>query len=147
MYDHPTQPAPADPPAPPSAPPPARGRRTLIAVVAALVVVLGGGAAGAFFLMRGASEELLEMVPAEADAFVTAYLDPSAGQKMNLLSLTDKFPDLGNRAKLSSSVDDMIDEALAESGTELTHQDIRPWLGSQLGAWFELGTTAPRMWR
>ena len=79
------------------------------------------------------------MVPAEADAFVTAYLDPSAGQKMNLLSLTDKFPDLGNRAKLSSSVDDMIDETLAESGTELTHQDIRPWLGSQLGAWFELG--------
>ena len=148
----PIPPPPSEPPAadgPPPPPPPAfpvaggppppakhRGRRTLVAVVSLVVVVLGAGAATAFFLMRGSSEQLVGLVPAEADVFATVYLDPSAGQKVNLLALAERFPDLGAEEDLTRRVDDLLDEALADSG--LTHQDVTPWLGSQLGVSVEL---------
>ncbi len=155
----PTPPPPLDPPAAAPAPPPGladgpppppvppagdgpppgsrpRGRRVLIAVVAAAVVVLGAGAATAFFLMRGSSEQLVGLVPAEADVFATVYLDPSAGQKVNLLSLAEQFPDLGDEEDVSRQVDDLLDEALSDAG--LTHEDVMPWLGSQLGVSVEI---------
>ena len=132
---------PPPPPVPPAGdgPPPGsrpRGRRVLIAVVAAAVVVLGAGAATAFFLMRGSSEQLVGLVPAEADVFATVYLDPSAGQKMNLLALAQQFPDLGDEEDVTRQVDELLDEAMSDSG--LTHQDVTPWLGSQLGVSVEL---------
>jgi hypothetical protein len=146
MNDRPQDPTPQDPGAPdpaplpgPTDPPPARrrGRRTLVALVAGVVVVVGGGVALAFFTMRGAPEQLVSVVPAEADVFVTVYLDPSAGQKVNLLRLAGQFPDLGKEQDLSGRVDDLLDEGLADSG--LTHDDIRPWLGSELGLSVDVG--------
>ena len=119
---------------PPSKP---RGRRVLVAVVAAIVVVLGAGAAAAFFMMRGSSEQLTGLVPADADVFASVYLDPSAGQKVNLLSLAAKFPKLGEGEDLDQRVNDLIDEAFADPG--LTHEDIRPWLGSQIGVSVDVG--------
>lgn len=69
-----------------------RGRR-LLAIIAAVLIALGGSAgAAAFFLMRGSSEELLQLVPASSEVVATAYLDPSAGQKMNLFALWISFP-------------------------------------------------------
>src|SRR4051812_47772076 len=150
MSDEPFDPSaptglPPDPtPPPPSSPddvaPPARARRgrgVLVAVIAVAVLVLGGGVATAFFLMRGAPEQLVGLVPEQADVFATAYLDPSAGQKVNLLALADKFPKLGEGTDVEAQVDDLLDEALAGSG--LTHQDVTPWLGSQIGLSVELG--------
>lgn len=146
MNDRPQDPTPQDPGAPDPAPLPGptdptparrRGRRTLVALVAGVVVVVGGGVALAFFTMRGAPEQLVSVVPAEADVFVTVYLDPSAGQKVNLLRLAGQFPDLGKEQDLSGRVDDLLDEGLADSG--LTHDDIRPWLGSELGLSVDVG--------
>ena len=120
---------------------PSKSRRTLlVALIAAVVVVVGGGAAAAFFMMRGSSEQLVGFVPADADAFATVYLDPSAGQKVNLLALTEKFPDLGEGERLSTKVDDLLDQALTGSG--LTSQDVRPWLGSQIGVSMDLDDDA-----
>jgi hypothetical protein len=109
----------------------------LVAVVAAIVVVLGAGAAAAFFMMRGSSEQLTGLVPADADVFATVYLDPSAGQKINLVALAAKFPKLGEGKDLDQQVNDLIDEAFADSG--LTHDDIRSWLGSQIGVSVDVG--------
>jgi hypothetical protein len=120
--------------------PPARARRRrtlLVAVIAVAVLVLGGGVATAFFLMRGASEQLVGLVPEQADVFATVYLDPSAGQKVNVLALADKFPKLGEGTDVETQVNDLLDQALAGSG--LTHQDVTPWLGSQIGLSVELG--------
>ena len=119
---------------PPSKP---RGRRVLVAVVAAIVLVLCAGAAAAFFMMRGASEQLTGVVPADADVFATVYLDPSAGQTVTLLALAAKFPKLGEGQDLDTQVNDLIDEAFADSG--LTHEDVRPWLGSQIGVSVDVG--------
>jgi hypothetical protein len=124
-------PGPPLPPDPVLASPRPRGRRVLVAVVAAVVLVLGAGAAAAFFMMRGSSEQLTGLVPADADVFATVYLDPSAGQKVNLLTLAARFPKLGEGADLDQRVNDLLDEALANTG--LTHEDIRSWLGSEVG--------------
>jgi hypothetical protein len=108
---------------------PRRGRRILAAVLVAAVVLLGGGAAAAFFAMRGSNVEVLAFVPASTDVVVTAYLDPSASQKLNLFQLAHRFPALANGQELRSQVNDALDQALAPSG--LDHTDVLGWIGSQ----------------
>jgi hypothetical protein len=113
--------------------PPRRPGRTIIAMVVAAALVLGGGAAAtAFLLMRGSSDRIVHMIPATSDLVMTAYLDPAASQKVNLLALAEKFPALSDNGGVAGGVNDMLDELLKESG--LTHRDVLPWLGSQFSA-------------
>jgi Protein of unknown function (DUF3352) len=114
-----------------------RTRRWLVILLATLLVVGGGGSAAAFFLMRGAGEELLQLVPASSEVVVTAYLDPSAGQKVNLMALADRFPALRDDQRIRQQVDDVLDAALEGSG--LSHEDVRPWLGSQVAIVVDVG--------
>jgi Protein of unknown function (DUF3352) len=107
-----------------------RAQRWLVVALATLLVVAGGGSAAAFFLMRGAGEELLQLVPASSEVVVTAYLDPSAGQKVNLMALANRFPALRDDQRFRQQIDDVLDEALEGAG--LSHEDVRPWLGSQV---------------
>jgi hypothetical protein len=109
--------------------PPRHGRRLLAIALVAAVVLVGGGAAAAFFKLRGSDVEVLGLVPASTDVVVTAYLDPSAGQKVNLLALAHKFPALSNKQDLRSQVDVALDQALTSSG--LDHTDLEGWIGSQ----------------
>jgi flagellar basal body-associated protein FliL len=117
-------------------PPRHRGRRLLV-IVAAALIILGGGSAAAFLLMRGSSEELLQLVPASSEVVVTAYLDPSAGQKMNLLTLAHRFPALGSDRDLRERVKAALDEALQGSG--LTQDDVLPWVGSEVAIVVDFG--------
>ena len=114
-----------------------RMRRWLVVLLATLLVVAGGGSAAAFLLMRGAGEELLQLVPASSEVVVTAYLDPSAGQKVNLMALAHRFPALRDDRRIGQEVDDVLDTALEGSG--LSHEDIRPWLGSEMAIVVDLG--------
>jgi hypothetical protein len=101
----------------------------LAIVVVAVVVLVGAGAAGAFYMLRASGQEVLGLVPASTDVVVTAYLDPSAGQKMNLLALAHRFPALADQQQLRSQLNDALDQALASSG--LDHTDLDGWVGSQ----------------
>lgn len=114
-----------------------RARRWLVVLLAMLLVVAVGGSAAAFFLMRGAGEELLQLVPASSEVVVTAYLDPSAGQKVNLMALADRFPALRDDQRIRQEIDDVLDAALEETG--LSHEDVRPWLGSQVAIVVDVG--------
>jgi Protein of unknown function (DUF3352) len=110
-----------------------RARRTavILGVVAATVLLVGGiGAAAVLFALRGSPERLSTRTPADADFFATAYLDPSAGQKLNLERLLRRFPALGSPDELRTKVDGALDGALAQSG--LSSDDVRSWLGSQV---------------
>lgn len=136
-----------DPGAPPPAPPgeafassqqvaagPTRRRgRTVIAMVVAAALVLGGGAAAtAFLLMRASTDRIVHMIPATTDVVMTAYLDPAASQKVNLLALARKFPALSEGGGVGGGVNDTLDDLLADTG--LTHEDVLPWLGSQFSS-------------
>jgi hypothetical protein len=90
--------------------------------------------------MRGPNAELLELVPASSEVVVTASLDPSAGQKMNLLALAHRFPALGDDRDLRQQVNRALDEALQGSG--LSHDDVLPWLGSEVAIVVDFSSNA-----
>lgn len=115
---------------PPAEPPRRRRRGALIAgVVAGVVAVAAAVGAFLFFRLAGTGDVLIRMVPSSSDAYVTAFLDPGAGQKVQLGELVRKFPAL--REQLDRGLDTILDEALAGTGLSFT-QDVKPWLGSQI---------------
>ena len=120
-----------------------RTKRTVLVVAAAVVVALGATGAAAVRFMAGSDAKLLERVPASADVAFTVYLDPAAGQKMNLIRMVTAFPDAGSEQELRGQLNDGLDEALAEAG--LTHEDL-DWVGSQVVGFvdFEQGVDAPQ---
>ena len=123
--------------------PVSRKKRTMLVVAAAVVVALGATGAAAVRFMAGSDAKLLERVPASADVAFTVYLDPAAGQKMNLIRMVTAFPDAGSEQELRGQLNDMLDEALSEAG--LTHQDL-DWVGSQVVGFvdFEQGVDEPQ---
>lgn len=111
---------------------PTRRRGPKVVIVAVIVVLVGiaaASAAAAFFVLRGSGEELLSKVPGDADVVAVAYLDPSAGQKVNLLRMASKFPDLGDEQQLTQKLQDWLDQAMQDSG--MTHDDLR-WVGVEV---------------
>ncbi|MGH2529627.1 MAG: DUF3352 domain-containing protein [Actinomycetota bacterium] len=116
--------------------------KVLALTVAGVAAVAIGAVAWALLALRGTSDVLADMVPGDATVYATAYLDPAAGQKLNVRSLAQKFPELRDLDDLNRRIDELLDEALAESG--LTSGDVRPWLGSQVGVavWLR-GTDVP----
>ena len=107
-----------------------RHRRTLVIVGAIVAVFLVSGAAAAFVTLRGASERLLDHVPASTDAVAVAYLDPGAGQKVNLMRLAARFPSLGSSRQLHDNVHRALDSILQGAG--LDRNDIG-WVGPEVG--------------
>ena len=109
---------------------PRRTRRVVVAALAAVVVVAGtvGGILG-FRLLGGSADSLSAMAPSDTVVYVNAHLDPSAGQKLALNGLLNKFPSLGGSSR-DATINGWIDSLLHPTG--LTHTDIRPWLGSDI---------------
>jgi uncharacterized protein DUF3352 len=117
----------------PQDPPPSRQGRWVRAIGIAVASVIGLAAvagAGVFLLLRGSDEKLLSRIPATAEVVATIYLDPSASQKVNLFRLAERFPALGIGSEIGGRIDGLLDDALASTG--LSHEDVLPWLGSQL---------------
>lgn len=117
---------------------PGRTARRL-AVAAVAVVALVGGGTGAALLLRlaGSSEQLLGRVPADVHGFVTIYLDPGAGQKLNLRRIAEAFPALGGTEGLDRRTGELLDELTASFGLDY-QEDVEPWLGSQVGVAFRV---------
>jgi hypothetical protein len=113
---------------------PKRRRWIWVTALVAAVVLIGGGAA-AFVLLRGSSEKLLTKIPAQSDIVAIAYLNPSAGQKVNLLALANRFPSLGSSQKIRDQVNKELDSALSSAG--LNHTDVS-WVGSEVGVTVDL---------
>jgi hypothetical protein len=109
-----------------------------VAAIAVVVVILGGLAYAAFRVfggVAGTADVLDDKLPARSLFYATAYLDPGAGQKINLEALADKFPALAGR-DLGQTVNQGLDAISAQSGL-LFSRDIEPWLGTQIAVAFE----------
>jgi Protein of unknown function (DUF3352) len=92
------------------------------------VAVLGAAAAAALVLAIKPSSTIDKLVPATANVYALAYVDPSTEQKLNLLRAVHRFPDTANDQKVS----ELLDKALKDSGLSFS-ADIQPWLGAQAG--------------
>ena len=142
-YDRPNPgafgpPAPGGPSGAPSwdgAEPPAgrRSRRAAVvaAVVGGVVVVGGAGYATASYLSGGGTQPE-QVLPGDVLGFVKVDLDPSAGQKMALRSLLEKFPDVDTEGD-GDIRDQLLQPLLELSGDELDYAaDVEPWLGDRM---------------
>jgi hypothetical protein len=101
------------------------------ALVAGLLVLGGSGFAFASYLAGGGTQPE-DVLPADTLGFVRLDLDPSAGQKLAMRSLLEKFPHIGTdddsdlRAQLLERLMDLTE-------TELVFEDdVRPWLGQRM---------------
>lgn len=118
------------PPDPPSSSRQERWARAIGVAVASVIGLAAVASAAVFLLLRGSDEKLLSRIPATAEVVATVYLDPSASQKVNLFRLAERFPALGTGGEIGRRIDELLDDALSSTG--LSHEDVRPWLGSQL---------------
>ena len=107
--------------------------RLVIATVT--LVGLAGAAFVAGYLMffSTATDRASALAPADTALYVNVYLQPSAGQQMNLGSLIGRFPGFADEASLDDKVDQVVGNLLGAAGLELDYRtQVKPWLGSQL---------------
>lgn len=130
-------------PAAPPAASPGPGHRSsavkIVAVAAAAVLLVGGGAyafvqADPLQLFRS-GPQAAEAVPADALAYASLDLDPSATQKIDALRFLSHFPSFEDVSGITDERADIrkaiFDEAIATSGCpDVTFDDdVDPWLG------------------
>ncbi|WP_277212011.1 DUF3352 domain-containing protein [Isoptericola croceus] len=119
---------------------PARGSRKGLVIggsIAAGILVLGAAGAGAYALLDGGGAQPEEALPASTIGYVRIDLDPSAQQKINLLRLADRLPNLSDDLGVEISEDSDLKQLLAESVTasgecEIDYEaDVAPWIGER----------------
>ncbi len=113
---------------------------TFAAAVLLGIAAVGTAALTALTLRPGPAID--GMVPASADVYATVYLDPPIGQKLNLLKLAHKFPDLKTDRDIDKKVDEILDQGLKEADLSFG-KDVRPWLGTRLGLVVQLADGTP----
>jgi len=115
--------------------PPHRPRRArLVGAIAAVAVLMaGGGAYAAFSAFNGSGAQPEDVLPASSIAFVKVDLDPSAGQKLELFRLLQKFPQSAQLRSGDATFGDWLVRRLVESGSgPISYAaDIKPWLGKR----------------
>ena len=117
-------------------------QRLVIALTTFLALMAGVVVAGYLVVFAAAADRASRAVPASASIYGTIYLQPSAGQKMNLAALLGHVPGLTDAASLDQKLHEIAGRLLAESGLDY-EADVRPWLGNQLAFSVEPDGTDP----
>ena len=102
-----------------------------VAAGAAAVVVSGAGVALGLALSGGGTQPE-ELVPAGALVYADVDFDPEAGQKVNLVRLLSKFPEIGEQLGGRTDVKEFLIEQVLRDG-ELSAGEVTPWLGDRAG--------------
>ncbi len=98
---------------------------TLLTLVGAVVV------AGYLFVFAAQADRMASAVPAGASVYATAYLQPSAGQKLNIAALLGRVPGFADASSLDQKIHEIAARLLGEAGLDY-EGDLRPWLGDQV---------------
>jgi Protein of unknown function (DUF3352) len=117
--------------------PSSRGRRPgriMAGVAAVMALVVVGGGYAAWSALNGGGTQPEQVLPANTVAFVKLDLNPSAGQKIDLYRLLQKFPDLVHLKSGETSFSGWVSGELSQAATggSLNYsKDIAPWLGDR----------------
>jgi hypothetical protein len=117
------------------APPARRSRKGLLVGSAAAIVLLGGAGAWAYTALGGGGAQPETALPASTLLYVDVDLDPSAAQKINLLRLANRVPDLGETLGVDIDEDTDLRQLIAEAITGDDEcdidfaADVEPWAG------------------
>jgi hypothetical protein len=117
-------------------------QRLVIALTAFLVMVGAVVVAGYVFVFAGANDRAAHAVPADATAYATLYLEPSAGQKMNLAALLGNVPGFADASSLDQKIHEIAARFLGEADIDY-EADVRPWLGDQLSVGITVDSGEP----
>jgi hypothetical protein len=106
-----------------------------------LAVLLAGGAVAALVLMGDAPEDdAVALIPADAQFYATAFLNPSLGQKRALRSVLDRAREAGAADASPESIEREIANAF-EDESELSYdRDVKPQLGDQIAIYTRAST-------
>ncbi|HET7520170.1 MAG TPA: DUF3352 domain-containing protein [Candidatus Limnocylindria bacterium] len=121
-------------------------RRLVIALTTLLGLVGGLVIAAYLFVFAAGTDRAAAAVPAGATAYVTAYLQPSTGQQLNLATMLGNVPGFEDAAGLNEKLHQISARFLGQVGIDY-EVDVRPWLGNQLSVAALPGEapTAPRL--
>ncbi len=87
--------------------------------------------AGYLLVFSASADRAARAVPADAAVYLNIYLEPSAGQRMNLYGLIGRLPGFADPATLEQKIHDVAQRLLAQTGIDYA-ADLRPWLGDQV---------------
>ena len=104
----------------------------LVIALTALLSLTGALVVGAYLVFfSAATDRAAAFASNDSIAYVNVYLEPSAGQRMNLASLLGRFPGFGDAATLDDKVEEVAQRILADAGIDY-RADVAPWLGGQI---------------
>jgi hypothetical protein len=117
-------------------------QRLIIALTTFLALMAGVVVAGYLLVFAAAADRASRTVPASASLYGTVYLQPSAGQKMNLAALLGHVPGFADATALDQKLHEIAGRLLGDAGLDY-EADVRPWLGNQLAFAVEADGTDP----
>lgn len=103
----------------------------------ALGILLAGSAALAWGKLSGGGAQPHDVLPASVIAYVRIDGDPSAAQKIKLLHLLRKSPDLAAELGITNDKQDLrktfVKSLLSDCDVDF-EKDVAPWVGNRFGA-------------
>jgi hypothetical protein len=105
--------------------------RLVIALTTLLTLTGATVVAGYLLIFAAAPDRAARAVPADAAVYATLYLQPSAGQRMNLGALLGTVPGFADQASLDQKIHEVAQRLLGQSGINY-EVNVRHWLGDQL---------------
>ena len=106
--------------------------RRLVVALTGLLVTLGAAVVVTYLLLFSAvTDRAARAVPADTALYVNVYLQPSAGQQLDLFGLIGHIRGFGDQATLETKIDEVAGRLLGQVGIDYV-ADVRPWLGAQL---------------
>jgi hypothetical protein len=106
-------------------------RRVVVALTGLLVTLGAAVVVGYLVFFSAVTDRAARALPADTAVYVNAYLQPSAGQQLDLFGLIGRIRGFGDQATLESKIDEVAARLLGQVGIDYL-ADVRPWLGAQL---------------
>lgn len=106
----------------------------LVVALVTLIGLTGATFLGAYLLFFSATtDRAAALAPADTAFYANVYLQPSAGQQMNLGGLIGRLPGFADEASLDEKVDQVVANLLTSAGLDVDYEDeVKPWLGNQV---------------
>jgi hypothetical protein len=95
------------------------------------LTLVAGGVYAAVRFFAPASDDAVELVPANAVLYVNLFIEPSTEQKLALEDLVAHFERIGTPEEAGEQIAELFDRLLAGSGLSF-EDDVEPWLGPQV---------------
>ena len=106
-------------------------RRVVVAATGLLVTLGAAVVVGYLLLFSVVADRAARAVPADTAVYLNVYLQPSAGQQLDLFGLIGRIRGFGDQATLEAKIDEVAGRLLRQVGIDYV-ADVRPWLGDQI---------------